>query len=406
MRRTIVLISLMLFSAAIAPGQTRLKFEQRDTSASNNDSPQAIAVSGAYLITAGNTATGPVIRAVSKVTGEPVWSGSAPSYPVLAESGGRVFIAGVFGGGISARDAGTGAVLWTVAGKATRSFFSGRVFVANENAVVASAYDLGTTTAHDPVDGRVLWTADIGGTVAIDGFNVFVSIGPLSTSQQPLTDLTLRCYDARTGNLKWEYVRLAENIVDMEVAPNRLYVTGTNTVAFETGSGDVLWSGPGGSGIGVNRGMLAVVAGPTVSLRQAESGVLLWADTASIAGYLVASRYFADVLVGEDGVYATGFLVSQGTFVPGALRAYEANQGRVIYEDVFNPGLVLARPFPSIRDGSLVFVAHDGVFGAASHRFSVRAYDFSDVEVSRPGSADSGETGSGQPERRRIRVPD
>lgn len=379
--------TLILLLFALPLSAQRLKFEDFQH-LPGGDCPNSIAISNENLIIAGTAeGQGTVVRALNKATGAPVWSNIAPFCPTMAATPSWVFVRGQHVGftELAAYSAITGEMKWVVFGIPSSQPTLVPQFAANDNAVVMTDRDSVTTRAFDPVDGHVLWSANIGGHVVIDGFNVYVT----TFDQFSLTTTILRSYDARTGNLNWEYVRPNTRILSMVTAPNRLFLGGNFMAALETGSGDVLWQDTTWGGfLGFGRNMLGVANGNTARVYQAESGQLLWSDTAGYDGYAepIQYRYWAAVDVGEDGVYFAGALGREPFYTPTAFRAYSLDTGHLLYEDIFSPGRTLSLPQTVIRDGRMVYVSGDATFSFREHNYSIRAYEFADLEQSREGA--------------------
>lgn len=400
---------IFLFVCVNAFGQpSRLRWERTDD-IGPQDGASAVVVSGNNVIVAGSTAPGGgagMLRAFNKGTGALSWSHALAFRPVLAASDGRVYESTST---VSAYADSTGAILWT----SPPLGFQVNGIVANLHAVVltGASGSAGVVRAYDPVDGHFLWqdvsaTTSSGPAVAIDGFNVFVSG---ETVVAGIRTMAVRCFDARTGVLRWTTTRPNVQADALAVGPSRLYLAGSSGLrsgdvpmgyiaALETGSGDLLWQDASQVrtfllSIAV-RGTSLIVGGaqyPHGVLRayHADSGAPLWANVVPAA--LDFNEMILDVAAGEAGVYAVGiseFMLGQGS-IETTVRAYDLTHGNLQYEDRALKSIVFggsgALPQATL-DGGLVFAA-GSVRVPSGYDLALRTYEFSDVESLRVNGA-------------------
>jgi outer membrane protein assembly factor BamB len=147
-----------------------------------------------HVVFIGTAESPPNVRALDIATGAGVWGPIAmPGRVMLAYDADRVFALD-FDGHLTALDATTGSVLWSIQLQ-QQSFWSGPP-VASGGLVYALGASVGSTlVAVDEQTGAVRWTAGTGGT---DG-SVAVANGVLYVA----APCNLEAFDALTGALSW-----------------------------------------------------------------------------------------------------------------------------------------------------------------------------------------------------------
>jgi outer membrane protein assembly factor BamB len=99
--------------------------------------------------------------------------------------------------------------------------------VATDHGTVFATVSGGSTAAFDAGNGARLWTAAVGGKLAVDDSTVYVSGSGVTA------------LDRATGEIRWSRARL--DVSEPAVVPGIVFVAGERVWALDTATGETLW---------------------------------------------------------------------------------------------------------------------------------------------------------------------
>jgi hypothetical protein len=233
---------------------------------------------------------------------------------------------------------------------------SGLVFAAGFDTNTAGNRDF-LVRAYDATSGTLLWKdqldtagdADRAFALAAGAGQVFAA--GFGTNAAGNQDFLVRAYDLKTGALRWEDQRDPAGFNDVAEA---LAVWG----------GQVFAAGSSERAAG-NQDFL-------VRAYEAKSGALRWEDRADKAGLNDAA--FALAVEGGQ-VFAAGFGTNAAGNQDFLIRAYQAKDGALLWEDQVDHAGFDDIAFALAVGGGGVFVAGSGERAAGNQDFLVRAYE-------------------------------
>ena len=420
------IVLLVLFASCwpltveAGPRNIELLWEDQFDLAGKTDQARAVAVSHNRVIAlgVGESAAGGIdllVRAYDPGTGTLVWWDQSPLAPtalttvVIDDLGQRVFAAGYSrdnGGAdflVRAYNARNGNRLWEdVSNKGRDDYVQDiaasrkGVFVVGQGGNIGSAsLDL-LVRAHDPNTGALLWedqvdksgTDDIAWKVVTDGQTVFVAGSTFTATGGQ--SLLVRAYDAASGEVVWEKLVASVIPAAMALDHNRLYIGGTELsqgprpvlLALRSRTGRSVWQKLAANQAGNVRDL--AVNGPRLfavgSLRDSSGLDRLLASYNSRTGELI---WEGEALASTGQFAGTVVEVSQGiVFVGGTsslrqgsnvseffVRAYDPDNGKIVWEDKSHPSPSSSLAFEIGTKGRSLFVV-----GVGNNDFLIRTY--------------------------------
>lgn len=298
--------------------------------------------------------------------------------------------------------AATGSLLWENRGQPTP--FGTAVAVAVHGNIVVASGNVNTDTSNpatadwfvraaDATTGATLWEDRLDATgsedrsqgIAIDGSRVFAS-GWVRT---PATgfDFVVRAYDLRTGALLWQQridrggrFELAEVIA---AGGGRVYAAGRvlgasgssdfAVFAFDGRTGDLLWQSvtdPRGRRLTdvawavslkgdrvFAAGTIGGVSDLLVRAYDAETGRIIWEDVVLNATNVLDNKSLA---VAGDTLYASGVMWNSAGGGDFLVRAYDATTGALRWSDQFAGGGVSEATALAVAGGRLIAAGYAG----------------------------------------------
>lgn len=444
MLKRIFLASCLLWLPVKVYGQAPLLWELQEDIHGGTDIAQAITLSGKTAVVVGNGGeplegtdeSDFVIQTLGRATGAVEWSDQAflsigsierlfatsrknRAYAVgtLREVGDprSAFL-------VRAYDVPRGTLLWENVWHAGQGVDTDHPtgIVASPTQVVVVGYGENATRdglaalvrAYDPLTGAILWE-DRAGSTGVDVFaltiaasrnQVFVA-GTVSPAGDPFTrDLFVRAYDAASGDLDWETSRQTVVPTTLKLASGRLLVAGaagasTYLAAFSARNGALLWDDMAPtsgilSDIAVTgpRIAAAISSGTSFAVRVYDliTGSLEWEDRpTTFPGF---HEHVSAVVLNENAVYAAGSSGEDFGASEFMVRAYDARNGTLLWDDRSHPSAQTAA-VDLVLGKFRLFVAGSTLDGSTSTDFLIRAYDVrSDIagghgKVSRSDSA-------------------
>jgi hypothetical protein len=233
---------------------------------------------------------------------------------------------------------------------------SGQVFAAGSDTNAAGNRDF-LVRAYEATHGTLLWKdqVDIAGdadrALSLAAGVGLVCAAGFGTNTAGNQDFLVRAYDPKTGTLRWE---------------DRLDRAGFNDVAeaLAVWSGRVFAAGSGESAAGDQDFLIRAY--------HAKTGVLLWEDQTDTAGRNDVAYALA---VGGGLVFAAGFGTNAAGNQDFLIRAYQATDGALVWEDQTDQAGFDETAFALAVGEGQVFAAGSGQRAAGNEDFLVRAYD-------------------------------
>jgi hypothetical protein len=230
-----------------------------------------------------------------------------------------------------------------------RTFVTGQVTDAAGNADwLVRAYDAGT--------GALLWQdhldyagkADLALGIGVDGATVFAS-GYVTTAANN-RNFFVRAYDVATGAVRWQdefdLAGKSDEAGPLAVNGGGLFVTGRVTNA----QGGTDW---------------------LVRAYDAGSGTLRWQDLFNAGGF----DHVVSVSAAGSRVYTAGVLSDSTGRRSFAVRANDAESGKLVWQDEVVGGFIFDVAWQVVSDGPRVFAAGFSQGSGEKLDFLVRAYD-------------------------------
>jgi outer membrane protein assembly factor BamB len=316
-----------------------------------------------------------VIRAYDGRTGRLIWADTNAGGP-LFKDGHRIVSTG--GSHVRGHVARTGVIAWewtkeppqlppgySGGGGGIVAITADRLFMASSvlRSVPTPAFEC-FVQAHDLESGLVLWQTIhnlsgsgfcFPGTIASDGRRVVIGgVGGAISD-----DYFVLAFDADTGEFAWQdHQAIGNNELNVAMA---IDIEGRRT--FVAGRLDV----PNVGGAGTEEAYV-------VRSYDTETGTLRWHDERHDTSSGFINWRALDVEAEGRRVFAVGQNVTVGTWL---VRAYDARQGTVLWEDEFQPagGFNDSGPEAIAVDGGRVFVAGSAAQSGGQVDFILRAYD-------------------------------